>query len=663
MQANLKLVNIGQKIGEEYWEFNSGVVTEIRGRTATGKSRILKSCALVLSLPITSEDIRVSAISFGIAKANNAKCSPLLNSSKDEAVIELQYDGILKTVELERDGTENFNSHGNQKFIYCSMLTETSKIHTSIDQGKSDFLWIVTEMSLAKDYEAIQEIVRSYKELLSSKKEEIEKKEVEKKKNQDLLKKRDEELNKIKIEIDKIEKEINAIEIDPRLKTDREKIINDLDTQKKRQDEEDNKYKNIQRELAEVVKGIENANSIIKKSTNRVGELKDEKKELEEIDNFSINKDNERILKENGELRESRGKFKEKINNLKEKIIELNEIHIKLLETEEERVLCWTCNEGYILKPDFEQRLGEKKNEKEDSEKEFNNLSKKINSNNEKHRQNQEEKDKKNMIPGIEKEYNELSKSIGALGGEKNKLEARRKEIKGEVPMYYENIESRAKKILQMEKQLKIIEDKLKKNKQVKPKLEEKNKLTRKLGGLEKEITDLEDNINNIANIEMFDFKINMSKANSIINNLGTVISGIDNHLATNIKEQREGAALKFNENIKKIIKELNFSEFKEISLDLENYNLNIIRKDNTYQPLNSLSSGEKVVVSSLLQISAKETYNREIPFIVGDDIILKMDDARREVFENYLKTIAKENDWFIILTRITDEDLIKEEI
>ena len=88
-----------------------------------------------------------------------------------------------------------------------------------------------------------------------------------------------------------------------------------------------------------------------------------------------------------------------------------------------------------------------------------------------------------------------------------------------------------------------------------------------------------------------------------------------------------------------------------------------IIRKDNTTQPLNSLSGGEKVVVSSLLQISAKETYNPDIPFIVGDDIILKMDDSRRKIFENYLKNIAKTKDWFIILTRVTDEDLIKSEI
>ena len=152
MKATLKLENIGQKIGEEIWEFNSGVVTEIRGKTASGKSRILKSCALALSLPITSEEIRNNAISFGIAKADNTEYSPLLNSNKDKAIIKLQYGDTLKIVELKRDGTEKINIPGNQKFLYCSMLVENSKIHNHIDQGISDFSWIVTEMSLAKDY-------------------------------------------------------------------------------------------------------------------------------------------------------------------------------------------------------------------------------------------------------------------------------------------------------------------------------------------------------------------------------------------------------------------------------------------------------------------------------------------------------------------------------
>lgn len=482
MKANLLLENIGQIIGVESWEFNSGVITEIRGRTASGKSRILKSCALALSLPITSEEIKTNAIGFGIAKADNAECSPLLNSSKNRAVIELHYNDLSRIVEIKRDGTENINIAGNQEFLYCSMLVENSKIHTYIDQGKPDFSWIVTEMSLAKDYEAIQDIVNSYSDLLNSKKEEIEKKEIEKKKNQDLLNKRKKELDETNNEVEKIEKELNAIKIDPKLKTDRQKLMEDLDTFKKRQANDNKKHKDLQNELSTVKNDIDKNKSTIERHSKRIEELKTEKKELEEIEVILINKEIERILKENGNLRESKGTFQEKINNLKEKINDLNDSYKKLIKTSEEKVLCWTCNNGYISKPDLEKRLEVFKKEKEDSQKELDDLNKKIDNNNEEHLSYLKDKERKNKIPDIVEEYETLSKKVGDLGTERDKFGERRKEIEAEIPSYTENIESRAKKIKQKAQELKTIEDKLEKNKQVKPKLDKKNKLTKKLG-------------------------------------------------------------------------------------------------------------------------------------------------------------------------------------
>ena len=246
---------------------------------------------------------------------------------------------------------------------------------------------------------------------------------------------------------------------------------------------------------------------------------------------------------------------------------------------------------------------------------------------------------------------------------EKNTLDEKIKRIKLNIPKFEGIFESRIKIIQYKEKELKQIEDQLEKHKLIRPKLDKKNFLTKKLGGVEKEISDLEIETEQGESIELFNYDIEISKAKIILKDFEEIFSSINKYLVSNIKEQREGAAIKFNNNIQKIITELNFSEFKEILLDLEDYNLIIIRKDNTTQPLNSLSGGEKVVVSSLLQISAKETYNQDIPFIVGDDIILKMDDSRRKIFIQYLKNIAKTKDWFIILTRVTDEDLIKSEI
>ena len=663
MKATLKLDNIGQRIGEEIWEFNSGVITEIRGRTASGKSRILKACALALSIPIISDEIRNNAISFGIAKAENKDNSPLLNSNKNKAVIELEYENKSIVVELYRDGTEKINIPGNQKFLYCSMLVENSKIHNCIDQGISDFSWIVTEMSLAKDYESILNIIESYSDLLSSKNEEVEKKSTEKEKNEILLKKRKKELQDINTEIEKVEKEIDAIEINPQLQKDRLKLIDDLKTLKNKQTDANKKYKNLQIELSNIASFIDKNTEFISKKLKELADLKKEIKVLKDLPTDTFNKEIDNLHNKKEQLYQSIGDIKEELGARRGKRKEYNDTLIILVKKGKNEILCWTCNKANINKDEVEKeilkinKLIEPLQEQEKTVKtEIENLSSKI-------LNFQDLKKKEDEIPDLEIKYQNMARTIADKQEIKDESEKKKKRLEGQIPKYSADINSRTEEIKQKEKKMEEIDIQLEKNKLIKPKLDKKRTLTIKIGSVAKEISDIEDRIIQGAVVELLGFEIDISKARIIFKDLEVIFSEIKDHLTANIKEQREGAAIKFNDNISKIIKELNFSEFKEILLDLEDYNLNITRKDDTNQPINSLSGGEKVIVSSLLQISAKETYNPEIPFIVGDDIILKMDDERREIFYNYLKNIAKENDWFVILTRVTDEDLIKEEI
>ena len=663
MKATLKLDNIGQRIGEEIWEFNSGVITEIRGRTASGKSRILKACALALSIPIISDEIRNNAISFGIAKAENKDNSPLLNSNKNKAVIELEYENKSIVVELYRDGTEKINIPGNQKFLYCSMLVENSKIHNCIDQGISDFSWKVTEMSLAKDYESILNIIESYSDLLSSKNEEVEKKSTEKEKNEILLKKRKKELQDINTEIEKVEKEIDAIEINPQLQKDRLKLIDDLKTLKNKQTDANKKYKNLQIELSNIASFIDKNTEFISKKLKELADLKKEIKVLKDLPTDTFNKEIDNLHNKKEQLYQSIGDIKEELGARRGKRKEYNDTLIILVKKGKNEILCWTCNKANINKDEVEKeilkinKLIEPLQEQEKTVKtEIENLSSKI-------LNFQDLKKKEDEIPDLEIKYQNMARTIADKQEIKDESEKKKKRLEGQIPKYSADINSRTEEIKQKEKKMEEIDIQLEKNKLIKPKLDKKRTLTIKIGSVAKEISDIEDRIIQGAVVELLGFEIDISKARIIFKDLEVIFSEIKDHLTANIKEQREGAAIKFNDNISKIIKELNFSEFKEILLDLEDYNLNITRKDDTNQPINSLSGGEKVIVSSLLQISAKETYNPEIPFIVGDDIILKMDDERREIFYNYLKNIAKENDWFVILTRVTDEDLIKEEI
>ena len=666
-KATLKLKNIGQRIGEEVWEFNSGVVTEIRGRTASGKSRILKSCALALSLPINSEEIRKDAVGFGIADADGSKHSPLLNSNKDEASIELKYeendDEIIKIVELKRNNKEEINTPGNEKFLYCSMLVENSIIHNSIEQGISDFSWIVTEMSLAKEFEAVQDIIKSYSEVVDAKKEEILKEETEMEVAQNFLKKKNQELKDVNNEIEKIEVDINAIQINPQLKQERIDAVENLKDLSNKQRDDRSKLKSLQNNLSEVDRNLNNNSEIIQRNSVKMGELVDGKKKLQKIDVKTLNDIIENLRVENENLYKSEKNELQKIGGFKNDKRRLELVLKELGKTKKVETLCWTCGKSTISKNEVNQELEIVEDKIKPLQEKINKIEHKIEKNNDDIIQKQKQKNLKSKINEIDKQIKEYDDKTLKLKREKDGLENEIKRINSQIPKYEANIKSKEVSIQQKEKSLKEIEKKLEEHKLIKPKLDKKNNLTKKLGGIEKEISDIEIKINQGEFIELFNFSFSILQAKEILKDMEEIFQSINSYLVLNIKEQREGAANKFNENINKIIDELNFSEFKEIYLDLEDYNLKIIRSDNTNQPINSLSGGEKIVVSSLLQISAKETYNPDIPFIVGDDIILKMDDSRRKIFENYLKNLAKEKDWFIILTRVTDEDLIKSEI
>lgn len=71
------------------------------------------------------------------------------------------------------------------------------------------------------------------------------------------------------------------------------------------------------------------------------------------------------------------------------------------------------------------------------------------------------------------------------------------------------------------------------------------------------------------------------------------------------------------------------------------------------FQQVKTLSTSEKLSISLILQAALKETYIPDVPFFVLDDIIEDFDGDRREEILEYLTEKAKENDWFIVITKL----------
>jgi DNA repair exonuclease SbcCD ATPase subunit len=110
-------------------------------------------------------------------------------------------------------------------------------------------------------------------------------------------------------------------------------------------------------------------------------------------------------------------------------------------------------------------------------------------------------------------------------------------------------------------------------------------------------------------------------------------------------------AKLRFNRNINKAFRELELKRFENVFLD-QNFGLHVIRENGVRQPIETLSASEKLTVSLILMLAAKETFLPEFPFFILDELTLSYDPARFRQILNYVKRRVP----YIIVTSLTSE-------
>ena len=106
----------------------------------------------------------------------------------------------------------------------------------------------------------------------------------------------------------------------------------------------------------------------------------------------------------------------------------------------------------------------------------------------------------------------------------------------------------------------------------------------------------------------------------------------------------------------------LNFQEFRTIRITgSPNYRLYVERydpekKDYKSQDVGTLSTSEKLAISIILQVALKETYLKNSPFLIIDDVLEDFDSERRDKVIDYLKEKIKKENWFIIATKLVKD-------
>jgi len=135
-------------------------------------------------------------------------------------------------------------------------------------------------------------------------------------------------------------------------------------------------------------------------------------------------------------------------------------------------------------------------------------------------------------------------------------------------------------------------------------------------------------------------------------------LNKVTEHFQEKYMRRMTSARLRFNSNVARAFEELGLKRFENIFLD-QDFVLHIVRENGVRQPVETLSASEKLTVSLILMLAAKETFLPDFPLFVIDELTLSYDPARFKQIVNY---VAKRVP-YVIVTCLASEMPSKPEV
>jgi len=117
-------------------------------------------------------------------------------------------------------------------------------------------------------------------------------------------------------------------------------------------------------------------------------------------------------------------------------------------------------------------------------------------------------------------------------------------------------------------------------------------------------------------------------------------------------------ARRRFNSNVTRAFRELGLKGFGNVFLD-QNFMLHVMREGGIRQPIETLSASEKLTISLILMLAAKETFLSDFPLFIVDELTLSYDPERFWRIMNYIKRRVP----YVIVTSLTSSLMGKPEV
>ena len=642
MKGELLLEDVGGLTGRNKFLFESGKLNTIESPNASGKTTVIKGLSAILSLPAEDGLAFEVARKLGLRSRNEGGPEPLVNVNSPAATISLTTGEDSRMLTVRRTGEISNRPPGNERFLLTSLLTRESEIPRALTEGNGNFEWIVKEMSRARLYEKERGAVERWSTSNELRLQQLGTKEKE-------VDEYESEIRDLKKKIDTLTPQKNRIEgdlakrpaKDPKteaqyrklleksreLATVREGVRKDVETAERNLTGFTHEMETINREHDRWQKKVVELKSQLDAIADP-DELKSWEKEASDIEQNKIPPLNSKMDKVRG-------------------LLDFYELALAQAGNRSE-LKCILCEDGTLRTTKLQTEIRNRKQEISKIQEERTRL---IQKKNEKISMVSEAKKRKTELDDQRKSAESQERPLKNQLSNKKSLQEKAQQVFG----------LRKKELAKVESELEEVEREKKRiEKEIEKLGTEESNLTEKLGRLRGEIESSTAEIDKLSKTivesgtENIDgYPLSLDQARKVMLEWSETLQKVKEHLDGKIYEQKRGAAKQFNSKIKELMKRLGFSEFQEIRMDEETYEMKIIRKGGKLQPIASLSASEKYAIATLLQIAVKEAYMSEMPFFVVDEVVLDFDRDRVKGVLAYLSETAAERDWFVVVARI----------
>jgi DNA repair exonuclease SbcCD ATPase subunit len=645
MKANLHLKNVGGIIEGKY-VFESDKLNIVESANSSGKTSIVKGLLGILSMPkngVFSETAFDEALKLGVKTDPHNPFEGFVNVHADQGAVELEFGGVKENYVVQQNGNILATpEQGDERFLLAGVLSNDSRVLRQLRgldrREPDDFRWAVEELSHAQRYSTIAEILKTSTEDF------VEKQELAKKNIRDLrpLVEQQSELETKLNEVDSETKALTEKLSDTRVEV--EKLVKARDVALK----EINRLKEARQK-----KEIEKTRIATTELTPKLHEMEKEEARKKQAES-KLNQTREEIaalLKKDtrkSEIEKGVNKLLGQRNTLDGMLNLYLMAETNIHEKQGGKLACPLCKEGSVTYKEIIQNIADYRRQRESLNSEILKL-------------NQE---KQTMILQLTKAQ-ELEKSLHATFLEqKDKIwnierqlaapQDAIRQIESVLDDYREKLDYSKKDFDALNKEIGTRADVT-----LNREFDEKNRLRSKI---HEELGRIRQKISELSAIEILGRVFEPKVAENICNEVAKILKDRISFLEKRAEEEREQAASQFNENVNSLLSSLNFQEFRTVRLTgSPNYRIYVERydpqkKDYKSQEVGTLSTSEKLAISIILQIALKETYLKNLPFMVIDDVLEDFDPERRDKVIEYLKEKVEKEGWFIIVTKLVKD-------